>query len=155
MAWLWFFSIGLAIYLGHLPFRKKNQRYRIWIFIGSGTLAAVPAAFFGAPGVAAFHVPAGLIIVLGTLAGTVLYWSEERKWFERFWLRFFLTFILGVTIACILILVFVVYSAMNKSAGVLWKAPLLVVSTISLMGLLTAFGYTLPERWFAKKGNET
>jgi len=153
MAWLWFLFIGLAIYLGHLPFREKSERFRIWIFAGSGTLAAVPAAFLGAPGVAAFHVPAGLIIVLGALAGLVVFWSKTKQWFERFWLRFFVTLILGAAIGSIQVGIFAAYSAIIRSAGILLKAPLLVVSTFFLMGLLTAFGYTLPERWFAKKEN--
>ena len=152
MAWLWFFFIGLVIYWIHLPFVKKNERILFWAFVGSGTLAAAAASCFGAGDVAAaFHIPAGLIVLTGALAGSVIFWFTRNKWFEKFWLRFFLTPLLGMILAAVLFVVFVAYSALRKTTGIIVEKPLLVFFTFFLMALLTAFGYTFPERWFAKK----
>lgn len=151
MAWLWYFFIGLMIYLADRLFANRSRRIRFRVFVGSGILAAVPAAWLGASGVAAFHISKWLIIAGGALAGALFFWTENRKWFEKFWLRFFLTPVLGVLSGVAWIVLFSADSVFRKTVSVSLQKPLLVLVTFFLIGLLTAFGYTLPERWFAKK----
>jgi hypothetical protein len=152
MVWLWYFAVGLSIFLARLPFRKKGKWIRLASFLTGGLCASLIAALFGAETAAfRFAMPPGMVPVLGAIAGLVLFTADERKWAQRFWLRYFLTPLLGLAVASILIAIFAGYSILTGHEAAWagqWPA---VLFTFVLMGLLAVFGYTFPDRWFAEK----
>ena len=147
MVWLWYVFIGLVIYLAHFTFRKMKDLPRLCAYVASGLLAAGPAWRFGAARAAStFRMPGWMVLVAGGAAGAVLFWSEHKEWNRRFWLRFFLTPILGGGIGLFL---FFCYTFVDRHTVSTRSVP--VLFTFMLMGLLAVFGYTFPERWFAVK----
>jgi hypothetical protein len=149
MAWLWYFAFGLAVFLARLPFRNRGRRTRLVSFLAGGICLSLIAAFFGAKTAASrFTMPSGMVVAVGAISALVLFMADEKKWAGRFWFRFFLTPVLGLIIALASTAVFAFLSLLTMARADRWPA---VFFTFMLMGLLAAFGYTFPDRWFSEK----
>ncbi len=148
MAWLWYFAFGLAVFLAGLPFRNRGRWTRLVSFLAGGICLSLTAAFFGARAAASrFTMPSGMVVAVGAISALVLFMAGEKKWAGRFWLRFFLTPVLGLIIALVSTAVFACLSFLTGVRTDQWPA---VFFTFVLMGLLAAFGYTFPDRWFSE-----
>ncbi|MDM7926669.1 MAG: hypothetical protein QUS35_11700 [bacterium] len=148
---LLFFAIGLAEFIAFAAWQGRPPRLLFLILpaagLAAGALITVLPVRFPAFG---FHLPAGLAVWIGGVSGLLLALVESKQGFRESLLPFFITPLLGLALAA------------TAAAGVWLTAflrgprltaaelfgPVLLVS--GLVGFMTAFGYTLPRRWFQR-----
>ena len=151
---LLFFVAGLCIFLGRLTVKSERTALRLFAFVGSGILAGILIDFaVGPPWPPAISIPRGGSVVVTTLAGVVLYAADRGKLINRPGIRYFATILLGLVLAG---LSYVSVRLYGTLAGVpyLYLAPRgssLLLLVLTLVGFLTVFGYTFPERWFKQR----
>jgi hypothetical protein len=150
-AMLVFFAVGLAEFAVVTMLQDRPAGLRFWILAATGlaagaAIAALPVRFpfFG------FRMPRVLPVWIGGVSGLLVALAEAKRAFRGQWLPFFITPLLGLVLA-------VAAAAVIVTASLLRHSPLPVrdfwgpVSLVSvLIGLMTAFGYTLPRRWFQR-----
>ena len=148
---LLFFVIGLAEFAAFASWQGRPPRLRFFILFAAGLAAGavievlpVRLPAFG------FHFPAGLAVWIGGVSGLLLALVESRQGFRKSLLPFFITPLLGLVLAA-------------AAAAAVWLTALLrgprltaaeifgpVLLVSGLVGFMTAFGYTLPRRWFQR-----
>ncbi len=150
-ALLLFFAIGLAEFSGYAAWQGRPARLLLLILpaagIAAGALIEVLPVRFPAFG---FHLPAGLAIWIGGVSGLLLALVESGQGFRKSFLPFFITPLLGFILAAAAA-AFVWLTAFLRGPRLTATelfGPVLLVS--GLIGFVTAFGYTLPRRWFQR-----
>ncbi len=150
-ALLLFFAIGLAEFIAFAAWQGRPPRRLFLILpaagLAAGALIAVLPVRFPAFG---FHLPAGLAVWIGGVSGLLLALIESGQGFRRSFLPFFITPLLGLALAVAAASAVWVTAALRngRMTPADFFGPVLLVS--GLIGFITAFGYTLPRRWFQR-----
>jgi hypothetical protein len=148
---LLYFVIGLAEFLAFAAWQGRPPRLRFFILfaagLAAGALIAILPVRFPAFG---FHFPAGLAVWIGGVSGLLLALIENKQGFRKSILPFFITPLLGLILAAaaaVGVWLTALLRGPRLTAAELF-GPVLLVS--GLVGFMTAFGYTLPRRWFQR-----
>lgn len=149
---LFYFLAGIAIFGSKSLFKPVGGWLRYMVFTGSGAAAmAVLRLILGSPLTPILNLSMGLMVLMGTVAGTVLYGADRSGIIMKPGLQYFSTTILGLILSASF------YGLMHLSAALSGNAvPSLGQGTLIplffvLMGFLIVFGYTFPERWFKQR----
>jgi hypothetical protein len=150
-AMLLFFAVGLAEFAAVSALQNRPPRLRFWILIAAGlaagaAVAVLPVRFpsFG------FRFPQGLAVWIGGVSGLLVALLEAKHGFKNTLLWFFITPLLGLILSAAAasgIWAVAVFRGSPLPAKDLF-GPVALVS--ALVGFMTAFGYTLPRRWFQR-----
>ncbi|MBN2202384.1 hypothetical protein JW777_10550 [bacterium] len=150
-ALLLFFAIGLAEFSAFAVWQGRPPRHLFFILpaagLAAGALIEILPVRFPAFG---FHFPDGLAVWLGAVSGMIVALVESRQGFRKSFLPFFITPLLGFILAAAaaaLVWLTAFLRGPRLTAAELF-GPVLLVS--GLIGFITAFGYTLPRRWFQR-----
>jgi hypothetical protein len=148
-AWLLFFGIGLAVFVAQIAVRTRAS----WAgavatgFSGmaAGGVLALAHVRVPTPG---FELPAWFLPWIGLLAGALVAAAERTGLFRRPILRFFITPLLGFSLALCGGLSLLAFLAVNlgirSALGFAWPMS----ASFLVIGFVTAFGYTFPRNWF-------
>jgi hypothetical protein len=148
---LLYFVIGLAEFSAFAAWQSRPPRLLFFILpaagLVTGALISVLPVRFPAFG---FHFPAGLAVWIGGVSGLLLALIENKQGFRKSILPFFITPLLGLILAAAAasaVWLTALLRGPRLTAAELF-GPVLLVS--GLVGFMTAFGYTLPRRWFQR-----
>jgi hypothetical protein len=148
-SWLLFFGIGLAVFAAQIAVRAWTP----WAgaaatgFSGMAAGGALALAHVRVP-TPGFELPAWFLPWIGLLAGALVVAAERTGLFRRPLLRFFITPVLGFSLAISGGLSLLAFLTMNpgirSTPGSAWP----VSASFLVIGFVTAFGYTFPRNWF-------
>ena len=147
---LLFFFVGLSIFGAKYFAGKRSEALRFVVFAGSGVLSTgIIALIAGSALFPMLRVPVGYWAVIGGIAGILLYAAERGGLIDKPGIRYITTVLLGSILAGVAYGLMVLYRAVTRiDAGT--PNNLLLLSFV-LMGFLTVFGYTFPERWSKRR----
>ena len=103
----------------------------------------------GATRLPGFFFPGWMIVVFGLLAGGMIFWAHERRFFTESGLRYSATILLGIVHSCLLLGLnwLVAPEFIRTQPSFLMSEGL----TLLLLSFLFFFGFAFPERFFKKK----
>ncbi len=143
-----FFLVGLTIFISTHFIKSARETDRFLIFLGSGILSGLLIGLLaGTPWPPSVQIPGGGVAVVGGLAGIVLYIADRGKLITRPGLQYFATILLGLVLAALSYGVVSLYTAFATVEHRIPEERTLVPLVFILVGFLTVFGYTFPQRW--------
>ena len=143
---LLFFFVGLSIFGAKHFMGKRSEALCFIIFVGIGVLSAGIIAFIaGSALFPVLRIPVGFWAVFGGVAGIILYTAERSGLIDKPGIRYITTILLGSILAGIAYGLMILYRTITRIDAFI-PNNLLLLSFV-LMGFLTVFGYTFPERW--------
>lgn len=149
---LLFFLVGLFIYLSKHLAKSKHEGIRFLTFFGSGILSGVLVGLVaGPPWPPSVQIPGGGVAVVGGLAGIVLYTADRGKLITRPGIQYFATILLGLVLAGLSYGFVLLYTTLARCEHRKPGEGILIPLVFLLIGFLTVFGYTFPERWFKQR----
>jgi len=144
-----FFFLGLSLYIISRVTKKKPPTIRVLIYIGTGGIAGgIIGALSELPLSSMIHIPLSGIIIFGGLTGMIFSLAESYRLMSRPGITYILTMLLGFILAALSFLLLKFYMAL---AHVQFRLPGQTTSALLLLlliGFITAFGYTFPQRFF-------
>lgn len=148
-----FFLVGLSVFLIKHLVKNRSAGVQFLAYLGSGLFSGwVVGLAAGSALSAVAAIPREGAVVMGGLAGVILYAAERGGLLTRPGIRYFATILLGLVLAGLSYVMMVLYAGLGR--GVAYRAPAggaRVPLTFVLVGFLTVFGYTFPERWFRQR----
>lgn len=148
--WFLFFLIGLFIFIVHFLLRRKPIRVQWPGLILAGLVGGALASLDRIPWISGnLQIPSFAPILVGLTAGIGILISDRISLFQKEFLQFFATLLIGLSIAIVTALWLLPYWLLNYPGK--HFSPLSVILTFFVIGFLTAFGYTLPRRWFYRE----
>ncbi len=148
--WFLFFLIGLFVFIVHFLLRRKSSRLQWAGILLAGLAGGALASLDRMPFVSGIPpVPSIAPIFIGLTGAIGILISDRISLFQREFLQFFATLLLGIFIAIITALWLFPYWLLRYPGS--HFSPLSLILTFFVMGFLTAFGYTLPRRWFYRE----
>ena len=92
--------------------------------------------------------------VIGVLAGVVLYIGDRLRWIHKPGLTYVATFIMGMFLAGLCTGLTYLIIRLNDVVVHVRVTAMQMVFQFILVGFMTVFGFTFPERWFRMRGIE-
>ncbi|RKY53391.1 MAG: hypothetical protein DRP89_06280 [Candidatus Neomarinimicrobiota bacterium] len=149
---LLFFLVGLFIFATSLFVRKNRSSIQFMVFLGSGIIAcgilSIITSSLLYPIVQISRIG---MIVMGGLAGIVLWVAERGKLINRPGIQYFSTIILGLILTGLYYGLMFFYTTFVKTSYRIGKNKTPLFLAFLLIGFLIAFGYTFPQRWFIQR----
>ncbi len=152
---LLFFLIGLFIFAVKMIMKNQSGIKRFLAFLGSGLLSGGSIGLtIGSPLDTLVEIPWWEVAVIGGLAGMILYRAELIHLFTRAGIRYFSTIILGFILSVLSYGLFLFYAMTVQNISLLYAREPAVLLFFLLIGLITIFGYTFPERWVNQQNSQ-
>lgn len=149
---LLFFIVGLLIYITKLLVKKQTPLIRLPSFVGSGFIGGgLITLLTDYPLGPTMQIPWGITAIIGGLAGIILYGTEKGKLITRPGIQYFVTIFLGLCLASLSYGLIHLYKTFFRAGDMTLGNGTLPLIVFVLVGFITIFGYTFPERWFAQK----
>ena len=145
---LLFFIVGLSIFAAKFLVKDRSETIRFLIFLGSGILSGGILGFFTNSSFSMLLIPWGLFALTGGLAGVIIYGADRLSFITRPGLQYIATILLGFILAAISYGFMRFYVILTKIEIQNLSTARILPLTFLLIGFLTIFGYTFPERWF-------
>jgi len=147
-----FFIVGLLIYVTKLLVKKQTPLIHFLSFVGSGFIGGgLITLITDYPLGPTMQIPWGITAIIGGLAGIILYGTERGKLVTRPGIQYFVTILLGLCLAGLSYVLVHLYTTFFRAGDMTLDRGALSLLVFVLVGFLTIFGYTFPERWFAQK----
>jgi hypothetical protein len=156
---LLFFLLGLSVFGVTFMIKDRPQWIRIVAFIVTGTLSGAIVGFIGGERMLVMlQLPRPLPAGIGAVAGIVLYSADKVGLIHKPGIQYFVTILLGSILAVISYILLLIYQSILPAEHIVSPPTRLLALSFFLIGFLTVFGYTFPERWFKqqkeKRGGE-
>ena len=147
-----FSLVGLSIFGAKFLVKSASGTVRFSVFLGTGILAGVILVLAaGPPWPPSVQIPAGGVPVITGLAGILLYVAEKRSILTRPGLQYIATLLLGLLLAGLSYGIFLIYQSIAQLEYRSPQEKTAVILIFVLIGFLSIFGYTFPERWFNQR----
>ncbi len=146
---LLFFLVGLFIFAIKILTKNQNRTKRFMAFLGGGFLAgAVIGLAIGSPLDPLINISWWQMAVSGSMAGMILFRAEIINLFNHRVIRNFSTILLGFVLSILSYGLFLLHATIAQNTALLYARRTVVILVFILIGFITIFGYTFPERWF-------
>lgn len=148
--WFLFFLIGLGLFIVHFLLRRKPFSLRWMGVVLAGILGGALASLDRLPFVSGtLPIPSFGPIPVGFTGAIGILIADRISLFQKEFLQFFATLLIGIFIGVVTALWLLPYWFLRYSG--VHVSPLSLILTFFVIGFLTAFGYTLPRRWFYRE----
>ena len=149
---LLFFLLGLSVFGAKFMMKDRPEWVRIVAFIVTGALSCIIIGFIGGEKLLlVLQLPRPLLAVIGVAAGIVLYGADRTGLIHTPGIQYIVTILLGSILAVISYVLLLIYRSMLPTEPIVSPPTRLLALSFFLIGFLTVFGYTLPERWFKRR----
>jgi hypothetical protein len=149
---LLFFMAGLFIFAVKHGVQEKSRSIQFMAFLVTGIVSGIIISFAAKPPWPDdMSIPRQAIPILAGLAGILLFIVERYKLISRPGILYFITIILGLIHACISYMLFIVYKFITSGSFQTPANGTGFFIVLLLIGFVTMFGYTFPERWFRQQ----
>lgn len=149
---LLFFLVGLSIFGGTHLTKSENETVQFLVYFGIGIVSGlILGLFISPPWPPSVQIPRGGVPVVTGLAGIILYAAEKKKLLTRPGLQYFATILLGLLIAGLSYGLLMIYQSLSNIEYRSPEEKIYIILVFLLIGFLTVFGYTFPERWFKQR----
>ena len=145
---LLFFVVGLSIFAAKFLVRERSETVRFFVFLGSGILSGGILGLLTGSSFSTLNIPWGLFALIGGTAGLIIYGADRSKLITRPGIQYIATILLGFILAAISYGSMRLYMTITQIEIQNPNTARLLPLTFILIGFLTIFGYTFPERWF-------
>lgn len=146
---LLFFLVGLFIFAAKCLTKNQSGTARFLAFLGSGLLAGTGIGLtIGSPLDPMIDIPWWQVTVMGGMAGMILYRAEIINLFTHSGIRYFSTILLGFVLSMLSYGLFLLHVIIIQNVTLVYARKTVVILVFILIGFITIFGYTFPERWF-------
>ena len=151
---LLFFLIGLSIFAVKWLTKNQSGKTRFLAFLGSGLLAGTGIGLtIGSP-LDFLDIPWWQAAVTGCMAGLVLYRAEMISLFTRSGFRYFSTILVGFVLSILSYGLFLLHATIAQNSSLVYARTTVVILVFILIGFITVFGYSFPERWFKQHNSQ-
>ena len=152
---LLFFLVGLFIFVIKCLTKNQSGTTRFLAFFGSGLVAGAGIGLtIGSPLDPMIDIPWWQVTVTGGMAGIILYRAEMLHLFTHSGIRHFSTILVGFVLSMLSYGLYLLHATIISDASSLAYARKTVVILIFiLIGFITVFGYSFPERWFKQNNS--
>ena len=152
---LLFFLIGLFVFATKVLTKNQSGTKRILAFIGSGFLAGGGIGLtIGSALDPLINIPWWEVALIGNMAGIILYRAEMIHLFSRLGVRYFSTILLGLILSLFSYGLFLFHATIVQNTSLTYARKPAVFLIFILIGFITIFGYTFPERWFNQRNTQ-
>ncbi|MBN2029077.1 hypothetical protein JW824_02435 [bacterium] len=152
---LLFFLVGLFIFVIKNLTKNQSRTNRFLAFSGGGFLSgAVIGLAIGSPLDPLIDIPWWQVAVIGSMAGMILFRAEMINLFTYGAIRHFSTILLGLVLSILSYGLFLLHATIAQSTSLLYARKTVVILVFILIGFITMFGYTFPERWFKQRNSQ-
>ena len=152
---LLFFLVGLFIFVIKSLTKNQSRINRFLAFSGGGLLSgAVIGLTIGSPLDPLIDIPWWQVAVIGSMGGMILFRAEMTNLFTCGAIRHFSTILLGFVLSILSYSLFLLHATIAQSTSLLYARKTVVILVFILIGFITMFGYTFPERWFKQRNSQ-
>ena len=149
---LLFFLVGLFIFAANLFVRKKDSSIQFLVFLLSGIVACgILSMITSSPLYPMVQISRLEMLVIGGIAGIVLWAAEKEKLINKPGIQYFTTIILGLILTGLYYGLMFLYTVFTKTTYRIGENKTPLFLSLLLIGFLIAFGYTFPQRWFVQR----
>jgi hypothetical protein len=149
---LLFFLLGLSVFGVKWIVGDRPEWIRIVAFIVTGALSGLIIGFIGGKQLLIMlQLSRPLLAGIGVAAGIVLYSADRVGLIYKPGIQYIVTILLGSILAVISYVLLLIYQSILPTEHIVSPPTRLLALSFFLIGFLTVFGYTFPERWFKQK----
>ena len=149
---LLFFLLGLSVFGAKWIVRDRPEWIRIVTFIVTGVLSSMIIGFIGGERLLLMlQLPRPLLVLIGAASGIVLYSADKVGLIYKPGIQYIVTILLGSILAVISYVLLLIYQSILPTEHIVSPPTRFLALSFFLIGFLTVFGYTFPERWFKQK----
>lgn len=148
---LLFFLVGLSIFGAKHMVRERPEKIRSLAFLGIGLLSAGILGLFTQSSSSISYIPWGIFSFIGGAAGLIIYGTDRFNLITRPGLQYVVTILLGLILAAVSYGFTMFYLTIMGRTGQNIGVNRTLLMSFVLIGFLTIFGYTFPERWFKQR----
>jgi hypothetical protein len=146
---LLFFMAGLFMFAVKQGFRQRKPGARFLAFLGTGVLSGLIISFITEePWIRFVNTPRCYIPLVTGVAGILLYIADEKKLIFKTGIKYTITIVLGGIHALVSYFLIWVYARLAGTGSITLFTDTGLFVVLLLVGFVTMFGYTFPERWF-------
>lgn len=152
---LLFFLVGLFIFAMKRLTKNQNRTNRFLAFSGGGFLAGTAIGLAtGSPLEPLINIPWWQMAVSGSMAGMILFRAEIINLFTHRVIQNFSTIFLGFVLSILSYGLFLLHATITQNTSLLYARKTTVILVFILIGFITMFGYTFPERWLRQHNSK-
>ncbi len=152
---LLFFLIGAFIFAINNLTKNQSRINRFLAFSGGGFLSgAIIGLAIGSPLAPLIDIPWWQVAFIGSIAGTILFRAETINLFTHHVTRKFSTILLGFVLSILSYGLFLLHATIVHNAYLPYARKMAVILVFVLIGFITMFGYTFPERLFKQHNSQ-
>ena len=145
---LLFFLVGLTIFIVKSQIKANRTVLRLLLFLVSGAVSgAIVGLITGSPLKPLMDMPWPGIALVGAMAGALLFTAEKWNLFVRPGIQYFITIILGLSLAGLTYLLSILYKG-DAMTYITMEQRTYILFVFLFIGFLIIFGYAFPERRF-------
>ena len=148
---LLFFLVGLSIFGAKYLVRNRHEKIQSLAFLGFGVLSASILGLFTQSSSSILYIPWGIFPFIGGAAGLIIYGADRFKLITRPGLQYVVTILLGLILAAVSYGFTMFYMTIMGRPVQNSEVNRTLLMSFVLIGFLTIFGYTFPERWFKQR----
>ena len=149
---LLFFLVGLGIFGAKILTRGRPGAIRLLVFVAGGALSGLIIGLFsGSSLFMMFRIPWGIMPIIGATAGLVLYGADKSELIHKPGIQYAVTILLGSVLAGLSYGIISIYRMVSSETQTIFQPRNIIVLSYLLIGFLSVFGFTFPERWFKRR----
>jgi hypothetical protein len=151
-SFLLFFLIGLTIFGVKYITKDQSNSIQFIAFAAGGALSGALIGFLGGSSLfPIFRIPWGVLPVIGAMAGLLLYSADKSGLIHKPGIQYIVTVVLASVLAGLSYGIVFVYRMIVIEPQPIAQPRNIVLLSYLLIGFLTVFGFTFPERWFKRR----
>ena len=143
------FLVGFSVFIVKSRLKTERLFLRLIIILAVPTLTgAIIGVATKSPMQPLLHIPWIGFAIMGFLTGLLLFFSDHWSLFSKSGLQYFMTILLGLTLAGSLYLISVLFRIRITEYRLNHYQEMSLLFNLILIGFLSIFGFSFPERRF-------